>query len=323
MKKNWALLCCVLFMVAAILGMGGCIAHSYQHQSIAYADEIEELPVEEEEVEYPCKVIIAEASYGDVLADIEGGEIGDICTLIAKPYVLCSIKSIQVNGVDLTVTEEGYYQFALVEGENVITAEFKIDQEQVAAMMAIYEQTKEKGLASLFTMENLLALIGYAISILMGSGFLITWLKTKTIKSATAKNIEDVVVTCLSTSNTDALNKFLKEIFGPSFDKISESLKSTQEICRVLARCMVLAQEDTPEARLAIIKELTNLNEGDKDLAAQVKAIIAEQQAEQQAAEKQKADAIAELEAANEKISAEIAVDNKANEVETGDYGQF
>ena len=97
--------------------------------------------------------------------------------------------------------------------------------------------------------------------------------------------------------------EFLEKRFGPAFDKVSEEMANLDQVARTMANCFLLSQENTPEARLAVAKELTKLSEVRKDLAEQVREILSQQQKERDNAEKEKQKAIQELEEANKQIT--------------------
>ena len=96
-----------------------------------------------EEIIYPCNVKLGHHKYGDILYDIEGGEIGDVVTLYVKPYSFYKIKSVTANGIELTPNYDGNYQFALAEGDNIVEAFFEIDDEQFAIIAEILENAKD------------------------------------------------------------------------------------------------------------------------------------------------------------------------------------
>ena len=251
---------------------------------------------------YPCTIEYALEGYGDITCDIEGGNVGDVATLTIAPYVFCKLSNVKVNGVDLVANESGVYSFALIEGVNTISATFVFDEEQLGQLSGYLNQAQEEGLASLFTMENLMQLISWAISLLMGSGFLITWIKTKTIKSATSESVKNECISASKDTISSSLSDFLTTQLSPMLQTLSEKLNNTDEICQTLARCMVLAQENTPESRLAIIEELTKLKTSSVDLADAVKTLIANEVAKNQAQEEEKKVALEELEQANNSI---------------------
>lgn len=253
---------------------------------------------EEENIEDPCKVVILEMNYGDVIVDIESGKVGDIVTVLAKPYPICSLSTLKVNGVNLIADENGTYTFALVEGENVITAEFIINQEQIANIVGMIKDVKENGFENLFTLKNLFLLISIMLGILSTSGLLITVLKSQKSNLKITENMAKF----LQDENNKAMLNFLKETIKPLTDKFNIAQNENTEIIKTMMRCFILSQENTPEARLAIINEISNFKTNNEELSEQVKAIInseIDKREEKKEATKQ---AIANLEEKNKSV---------------------
>lgn len=277
---------------------------------ITEAPEIEEEPTE---VEYPSFVVISNTMYGDLMVDVTEGNVGDVVTIYAKPYTLCKLVSISVNGTQLVADEEGNFHFTLIEGENIIDAKFEIDQEQIRFVAGLIEDAKDGNWSKFFSVKNLFTIISWLITAGSTAGLCITFIKSKKIKSDTVKNVVQTVNEAVDSNEAKVLKEFLTKSFGPTMDKINEKLYHTEEVCKVLARCMILAQENTPEARLAIIQELTSIQKSESDLAAQVKQLINEAIEKDKAIENQKMQQIAELEEANNSIEAvELETDNNS-----------
>lgn len=323
MKKKILLPFLVLFSGAPFMMSASPVKSNLQDTSTSVvstsssditSSDISDITETSTEVEYPCKVVISDVSYGDILTDLTEGNVGDIVTIYAKPYVLCSIEYVKVNGVDLIADESGNYSFSLVEGENVITAVFKIDQEQVSKIATLFESAKAGNWQDIFNMENLFTVIGWTITTLLSSGFFVTLLKYKKIKTTTADNTTEIAKAAIDDNLSQAVTTFLKTTLGPTFDTISAKLSSTEEVCKVLARCFVLSQENTPESRLAIIQELTKLQTTNENLTAQVKEIINNEIKKNEELKNAKVKAIEELEAANNNIGNE-----KMEEVDNND----
>lgn len=253
----------------------------------------------EEEIIYPCQVVISNMHNGDVEADIYEGNIGDIVTLKIKPQVFCRLVEVKVNGVALLPNEASKYTFLLTEGENVITAEFVIDQENMQIIVDNINNAEAGNWEDIFSLNNLFNLISWAISLLMGSGFLITLLKSKKLK---AKTTEEVVAETKTTIQ-NTVKSYLDEVIFPLLEKQASKIESSNHAIYTMARCMTLAQENTEGSRLAIVDELTKLVVSDTALATQVKSIIAEEVSKVQQEKEAKKTAIEELEEANEKIT--------------------
>ena len=293
----------------------GEIVHDYVNDFVLNEDgtmEIleEELP-EEQPVVYPCNVVIKETNYGELTIDVENGEIGTVVTVTPKVYTFCKLDNITVNGIELVPNENGLYQFALVEGENVLQGNFSINQEDMELIAGFINDAKKGNWEDIFTIDRLFDLISWVITILFSSGFLITLVKLKNIKAQTSN---DVVAVTGDTINT-AIDKYLDEKFAPLLLRIENRSISTEEIAKVLARCMTLAQENTPEARLAIVSELTKLQTSSSDLAVQVQSIIADEVAKSKEIHEKKIQAIEELKEANNSLVPDKKEDNSEGRI--------
>ena len=132
----------------------------------------------------------------------------------------------------------------------------------------------------------------------MGSGFFVTILKSKKLElntkmKTTEENQKDSYA---------AFNKVITEQIIPLINKIDTKSDETETVCKTLAKCFILSQEGTPESRIAIINELTNLQKTSKDLSSQVLEIINKEVEIKANAEAEKIKALQELEDANNKL---------------------
>ena len=272
----------------------------------------------EESDEYACKVVLQPCQYGDMLADKEGGNVGDIVTLIAKPYSLFGVESVTVNGVALTQNEDGNYNFTLVEGENVVVATFKVNQEEISYILGLIEKAKDGNWEDIFSLKNLFTIISWVISLFTAGGLCITLLKKQKIKAKTAEEISAAVEEVTKGETSKAVNAFMEKILGPSFDMFGEKLKEINEMCASMARCMVLAQENTPEARLAIIQELSKTNEKAQDLAEEVKKIVHDEMSATEKEKQEKIDTLKDLEEKNNALGS-----NPITETQKSSEGRY
>ena len=251
---------------------------------------------------YPCQVITSEYEFGSIYVDLLEGEVGDLVTIHATPSLLCEVVKISVNGVALSANEDGNYTFRLVEGRNVISATFQVSNEQVADVLNLIKSLEGKTWEDLFTVENLIILITFMLVTIFGSGLLIQLLKNKNSNKQLADNVNQKFEEETLVAIQKVVKDFLEDKFGPSFDEISKEMKSLDTVARTMANCFLLSQENTPEARLAVAKELTKLAETRKDLAEEVKKIINSQKDEIIKTELEKQRAIEELEKENEQL---------------------
>ena len=265
-------------------------------------EEPAEDPIEDPVEEFESTVKIEVVEYGDIICDIENGHIGDEVNVYVKPNLFCKLVALYVNDTELVPDENGNYKFILAEGENKVKPIFEIDNEKVAEMAKMISDLKGRSLKDLFTFDNLLILFYFVLTSIMTSGYFITILKSKKIKSSTIFEVSSSINKAIDGETTKAIEGFLKDAMQPILENVSAKLVNVDETCKVLARCMILSQEDTPAARLAIIDELTKVQKTEEDLAAQVREIIGVEIAKKEQQLEEKKNTIAELEAANENI---------------------
>lgn len=216
--------------------------------------------------------------YGDILISAEQGHVGDEVTVYVagNPTVDFSGKVISLykyaisyvthNGIKITPTnaEKGEYTITLVEGENKIEAYFK-NKTELSVMDISAIDWK-----SLLTVDNLLKLIYFILTLFLSSGFFLTLIKSKKYK---VQSVQEATEAAKNATN-DTVNTFLTETVKPLLEKQSEQTKDSNDTARVLMRVTLLAQENTPESRAQIVKELQNYRTTDQELAEQVKAIV-------------------------------------------------
>lgn len=272
-----------------------------------FSDYIDESEIPE--IDYPCDVVIKinNKNYGDILTDIEGGEVGQIVTVYVSPNILCTLTNISANGTQLVKNEDGNYTFTLVEGDNTIEGEFIVDKEQFEFIAQQIGNIKNGDWGAIFSVDNLLNFISWGISLFLSSGFFVTLIKSKKLKNKTTEEVASAMTFAAETSIVETVNRVLEKVLGDTFTKYLEKTDSIDETMKVLTRCFVLSQENTPEARLAIIQELTNLKANTQaDLTEQVKNMIqSEIQKNNQELEAKK-NAIQALKDANSNIKVDV-----------------
>lgn len=274
----------------------------------------------EEETPATGKVVIDASNKIDITTDITEGNVGDIVTITLKDNAFYVAKAIFINGTAIEAVD-GVYSFALVEGDNIITSEYTINanSEEGKWLLDMINKAEEGDWASIFSLSNLAQIINWVIA---GGGIIglcITLLKMRKTKDKTAEDVEKAITKLLEEKYNIVITDLFKETLSPIFAKISDGITDVEEVCKVLARCMVLAQENTPEARMAIIAELTNLKSSDNDLIAQIKGLIDEELQNNKVAEEEKAKTLKELEEMNNSIGA----DSSSESVDVEEYGQI
>ena len=231
-------------------------------------------PTDEEVFE--CSVVIDETKNGTIKVDKTEGHIGDLVTITASHDLFYKIDSISVNGTSLVEDEEisGKFVFALVEGENKIEGKFVVDKELLGEMSIIYEQLMNKDWTHLFSVENVVRIVTF----LLNGGLLFAiiryYVKDKKLEKKLEETTESTLNKIVPETTKQVIIENTKEVLAPFFAEITANQEENLRVSASLTKCLALMQEDTPESRLAVLNELSQLNVGDKKLIEEAKEII-------------------------------------------------
>jgi len=123
---------------------------------------------------------------------------------------------------------------------------------------------------TIFTPQNILSFL----SVLMSSGFGVALVKVyakyKGEITITRKAISDSLEKLLPEVSSRVLNELVTKVLEP----MVASIGSMEEAIGAFSRCLALAQENTPESRLAILKELEAIKIKDESVIARIDAAI-------------------------------------------------
>lgn len=245
----------------------------YRMENVKRANEGDEEPAK------PCQVIISKAEHGSITTDITEGEIGEIVTVIAKHDLLYKIENVSVNGAALIESEttSGLYTFALVEGENTITAKFVIDEELCGDLTNIIQQASNKDWTNLFTIENVITLVKW----LLDGGVLIAmvryFIKDKRLADKVENKVKESCEKIIPEATKNAVVENTKYVIEPMFDQVVQDGALARQLMGIMVKCMVLMQQNTPEAKIAILDEFEKLKGiVDLDSIANIKKYIEE-----------------------------------------------
>lgn len=271
-----------LFLGAiATLSLGASIM-SYQNTDFARADEPEisepaissseetsEATSEETSEETPVLtgyVTLGSCSNGEISADKLEGNVGDIITITAKHDMFYVVQSVTVNGNALIESEttSGVFTFVLVEGENLVTATFVIDQALLGDLTTIYEQAKNKDWTNLFTIDNVLIIVKWVLDCGILVALIRYYVKDKKLEKKLEDKVQSVIGEIIPDTTKDTVIKTVQTVVTPIFTELGGEMATITKAMSVFAECLALAQENTPEARLAIIQNLKSLNLGDE-----------------------------------------------------------
>ena len=290
MKKHLGIVLCGLGLFAvAGLGVGLNLVKESHEPIVAYAEgeepEVPEEPVveepteeepEEPEVVYPCQVTIGSFKHGSVEVDIKEGNVGDICTIYAKHDLLYKVEGVWVNNVALIEDEEisGKYCFALAEGENAISVSFVVDEELCGELTAIVREASDQDWTRLFTVENAIVIVKW----LLDGGILIAmiryFVKDKRLEKKLENQVQDTLQKVIPETTKNTVLKTVEEVITPMFAETKADYVELMKAMGVFAKCMALAQENTPDSRRAILDELSGLKIGDLETLGEVRKSI-------------------------------------------------
>lgn len=260
------------FLITLLIGVASCLSFANINEYsvnnvkptqalILKAEALDETEEADTEVEAECYVTLSQSEHGTITADILEGNIGDIVTLNVNADLFYITSNVSVNGVSLIESEttKGLYSFTLSSGENIVTATFIIDEELFGELTTIVEEIDNKDWTHLFTVENVITIIKW----LLDCGILIAviryFVKDKKLAKKLEQSVTEVTEKIVPESTKQAVLENTKELIEPMFKKITEDSTLTREIMAIVIKCMVLMQQDTPEAKIAILNEFEKL----------------------------------------------------------------
>lgn len=231
---------------------------------------------EPEEEKFECSVIVPKSENGQITVSAVEGHIGDVVTIVVEPNLFYKIDTVSVNGVNLieSATTSGEFTFSLVEGENVIAVNIIIDQEMFGEMSVMVEEAMNQDWKNLFSVKNVLIIV----KTLLDSGILIAVIRYFVKDKKVAEKMEGVVKEefekLIPQATKETVLATIEELIAPVFAEITSKLEEQSEAINIFSKCFALAQEDTPEARIAIVQLLSSIKLSDKDTVSSVKEYI-------------------------------------------------
>lgn len=294
-----------------IVGFGGLMATKISSNPV--------LTFAEEEVAEPedlsATVVIGKLEHGTVEASILEGVEGDICKLNVNPDVLYVIGSVSVNDTALIEDENisGLYSFALVRGINTVTVKFAVNQELLGDLSIIFEQAQNKDWTRLFSVENIITLVKWVLDCGILIAIIRYYIKDKRLEKKIEEVVENILSKVLPNTLKEAVVEAIMKAVQPLFAQLQAQNVDLTNAMSVFAKCMALAQENTPESRTAILNELSKLNISDEATLNSVKAFIEKLFAENLQSYNEALAKIKEIGEANKAIMEEKPVEEKSN----------
>jgi len=285
MKKKIGLLFGLMlgiFTVGMCISRTPTIVHAEDEESSEPAPASSEEPIESSEPEpaaeeeFECSIVLGTYEHGKISVDIEKGHVGDIATITAKHDLFYLVDYVAVNGANLVEDEDisGLYKFALTEGENKITAKFVVDSELLGEMSIIYDQAMNKDWTNLFTVENVVRIITFLFSGGILFAMIRYFIKDKKVVNTVEKSVKDTCNAIVPETTKAVVTQNIKEVVAPMFAQTAAYQEDIVRVLGILVKCIALMQEDTPDARRAILAELANLNIGDMKVIEEARNFI-------------------------------------------------
>jgi len=165
--------------------------------------------------------------------------------------------------------------------------------------------------ASFLTVQNLMTIGSWAIIVV---GILVLYFLNRKYKMRNATSLEKVqeylgkeVESVWGVEASEKMSKIFSNLVGTALNGIDKKLTKMDNNNATMIRCLLLMQENTPEARLAITECLSKLDTAEdnkaKEVSDLIKAEMEKYKAEQEAAKK----ALEEAKATNQAWKNEVA----------------
>lgn len=231
----------------------------------------------DDQEEKPCFVTIDMPKHGSIETDIKDGEVGDVVTVTVKHDLLYKINKVTVNDTTLIESEEtrGLFSFALKEGENKIAADITVDEELCGSLATIIQQATNKDWTNLFSVENVITIVKWVLD----GGILIAiiryYVKDKRLATKLEKAVKETTERIVPEVTKQSVLENTKALIEPMFNQAVQDGAAARQLMSIMVKCMVLMQQNTPEAKIAILDEFDKLKGiADPDAIANVKKYI-------------------------------------------------
>lgn len=309
MKKVFCLLLGVI-----TLGVGICFGFNVNSNVIqANAGDDTTLVEEEKGV-----VVIEKATHGTITTSITEGKVGDTCVITAKHDLLYKVDFVKVNGVSLIESEtvSGEYSFVLVAGNNVITSHFIVDEALCGELTEIIKQLTNKDWTNLFSVTNVLTLIGWLLEGGLFIAIIKYYIKDKKLEKKLENSVRETMQTVVAEDVKKSTLKAVEEIITPIFKQSSAMNEELKRTMNTFSKCFALMQENTPESRRAVLDELSGLKLSDKELISEIQNYIEKVFEDAKISYQQNIESIKNIKEENQNIIGKKETENNSKEKE-------
>lgn len=264
-----------LGLFLAVLGLGGCIGLGTLKSSPVVARAEGDEPAVVEPVA-EATVVLPKLEHGTITSSITEGNVGDICELDVRAEILYIVSGVTVNGTALVEDEniKGIYKFALVAGENKVVVNIVVNAEILGDLSTIYEQLRNKDWTRLFSVENVLILVKWVLDCGILIAIIRYYVRDKRLAGKLEEAVKKEIDKIIPESTKQTVIATIKEVLEPLFAQLKADNMEIMNGLTIFSKVLALAQEGTPESRVAILDLLSQLKLSDAKTLEEVKRYI-------------------------------------------------
>lgn len=152
--------------------------------------------------------------------------------------------------------------------------------------------------------QNLLTILAWVVMIGATIGMFAYNAHIRKRGTTTLQEVKGAMISEIKTQYGDVLANQVSELFDntvkPVFSAVDSKLSTLDGNMVIMLRCLLLMQEDTPEARLAVTELLTKIQKEDDELTAKVKKMIEDEITKRDDEAKRKAEALRQAKELND-----------------------
>lgn len=212
-------------------------------------------------------IVVSQIEHGKVsIKDAkESYEVGEVVVLDVEPATFYLLDSVSVNETSLVASESGEYSFALVSGENKISATFKVDEALLGEFAGAYESAQQGDWKNVFSVQNILIVVSF----LFNSGILVALVRSFIINKRNGKSDQDAIVEkvgkIVPEETQKIIDTLLKDLLLPYITNISAHMDDVVKMCQKFIQAYLYSLDGTMESKDKIISLLSGLNLSDQN----------------------------------------------------------
>lgn len=232
--------------------------------------------VEPVEPTFTATVAIVEPQNGTISADITSGNVGDTVALTVKANTFYVITTVVVDDTTIAASEDGLYRFVLVEGENIVSATFTLDEKIVGEFASLWEEIKAGDWKNVFTVENVLLIINYLINSGIGVALVSLFSKYKKGKTIDRKEVISTIQNAVPEQADKIIQDLVNEKLLPTLTPVIAKVDDITEAMKIFVQAFLYSLDDTMEAKEKIISLLSGIKLTDSSTVEEVKKVLDE-----------------------------------------------